>query len=87
MQMVSVYRDPEGKNVFSEANHSSFPTTAGNIEQGNNPTVESLQCKVKKLQFALNEPHFSEQPNKRASEVTSIEFMQNQEHSSYNSTY
>ena len=82
--MVSVYRDPEGKNVFSASNHSSSPDMAGNIEQGNNATIESLQCKVKELQLALSK-YESEQPNKRSSKVTFTELMQNQQHSSDNS--
>ena len=79
--MVSVYRDPEGKNVFSKSIYGSFPsipTMAGNKEQSNNSTMES--------QFALSkcEPHISRQPNKSSSHVTPTKLVQNQQHSSNN---
>ena len=75
MQMVSVYRDPEGKNVFPQSNPSRTPISADDKEQGTNSTIESLQCKVKELQFALSkyEPHLSEEPKNRSSKVTFIE--------------
>lgn len=80
--MVSVYHDPEGKTVFSQSNPSCTPISGSEKEQGNNPTMESLQCKVKELQFALSkyEPHLSEEPKKRSSKVTFIELEQNQQH-------
>lgn len=84
MQMVSVYRDPEGKTIFSKSNPSSAPISTGDNEWGNNPTIESLQCKVKDLQFALSkyEPHLSEETKKRSSKVTFIELEKNEQHSS-----
>ena len=52
--MVILYRDPQGKNVFSE----STPSSDGNsirLEQENNRTIKALQCKVNDLQLALSQ--------------------------------
>ena len=82
--MVSLYRDPEGENVFSKSTpgSTSSPQITTNASgkgqklENNNWKIESLQDQVKELQFALSkyESDNSEQLERRPSKVTFSEF-------------
>lgn len=93
IQVVSLYHDPEGVNVFTRSTPTSNSphdaTDAGKKLSESSCTVESLQSKVKELQLALSkyEPEMagsSKLYEKRPSIVTFCEIEQNKHHSSNN---
>ena len=93
MQMVCLYRDPEGKDVFSKSTPASSSlsqiTSAdgkGQKLENNNWKVESLQDQVRELQLALSkyEPDNTGLLERKSSKVTFSEVEQNQLHSSSN---
>ena len=55
MQMVGLYRDPQGEKVFSKSAITSPYTNGDKGKLGSSDqTVESLQTKVKELEAALS---------------------------------
>lgn len=90
MQMVCLYRDPEGEDVFSKSTPGSSgspqASNAGGKGQKLDWKVESLQEQVRELQLALSkyEPDNTALLESKPSKVTFSEVEQNQYHSPTN---
>ena len=85
--MASLYRDPEGEDVFSKSTPGSLnspqATGAGGKALKLENKVESLQDQVRELQFALSK-YESNNNERKSSKVTFSELDQNQLHSPSN---
>ena len=67
--MFSLYRDPEGENVFTRTTPSTPSGSSDKAKAANSRTVESLRNEVKDLKLALSkyEPDILKKPPSRVS--------------------
>ena len=67
--MFSLYRDPEGDDVFTRTTPSSQTGSGDKAKVANSRTVESLRNEVKDLKLALSkyEPDILKKPPSRVS--------------------